>query len=684
MKQYSAVKLLSINRYRLILTFILVMSIVALGQAQKVRTSTNQNKTKTPSNTWVVKLKAGESIAELAERVGAKGYEQLQIGTLKNYYVLDMSNAESEDGKLRIAAAQKIEGSLKTSNKVVWSERNYEYNRVLKNLNDPLLSDQWHLNNTGQGGGVAGTDVNAFAAWNLGYTGQNVQICIVDDGVDYQHEDLNANFDLSLSWDYNSDEQDPTGVNGDNHGTACAGVAAAIGDNDLGVSGAAPNANLSAIRLIAAAVPVSTEAAALTFGLADNHISSNSWGPADDSTYHEMALIVKDALAEGGTNGRNGLGTIYSWAAGNGRGKDNVNYDQFASSIYTIAVGAHGNDGVVSWYSEPGASMLVTAPSNGGTLGITTTDLTGANGYNNTNYTDDFGGTSSACPLASGVIALMLDANPNLTWRDVQHILVKNGVKVDPTNTDWSMNGAGLEINHNYGFGGLDAAALCQAAATWQNVAVGTSDTLPLVTLDLAIPDNVADQNVTADITVTKDINIEHVELVVEFTHSYAGDLEFVLIAPNGASSTLAETRNVGQNLTNYQHTFMTVRNWGESSLGDWTVQVTDNADEDVGTLHNVQLIIHGVDETAPPICPPNFAGINSLLGTQVADANFETDGNIESTQVISTSIMINYDSGNMIELLQGFEVEGGAEFHAFIDGCNNTLTDDTKQVKEE
>lgn len=666
---------------RALFSSFLIFCFVTNGQSQITKIPLKQQSRLSSSNSWVVKLKPGESIIDIVESIGAQSYKQLQIGTLKNYYVLQSFESQSISGKLEVEEIQRIESKLNSSEKIIWSERDYEYNRVLKNLNDPLLSNQWHLNNTGQGGGAGGIDVKAFAAWTLGYTGEDVQICIVDDGVDYLHEDLNANFDLSLSWDFNDNEQDPRGVNGDNHGTACAGVAAAIGGNTIGVSGAAPDANLSAIRLIAGPVSASTEAEALTFGLNGNHISSNSWGPADSGVYHDMSLIVKDALAEGGTNGRGGLGTIYSWAAGNGRASnDNVNYDQFASSIYTIAVGAHGNDGLVSWYSEPGASMLVTAPSDGGTLEITTTDLTGSDGYNNTNYTNDFGGTSSACPLASGVIALMLDANPNLTWRDVQHLLVENGVKIDAANADWTINGAGYDVNHNYGFGSLDAAALCQAAATWQNVDAGISDTLALTTLNQAIPDNVAGQNVSTDITVVKDIKIEHVELVVEFTHTYAGDLEFVLIAPNGATSTLAETRNVGQALSNYQHTFMTVRNWGESSLGDWTVQVTDNADQDVGILHDVQLIIHGVDETQPSNCLPNYAGANSLFGTQVGDADYETDGKIESTQLINSPLMVNYDSGNTIELLPEFEVKLGAQFHAFIDGCGNLLLDDKIQ----
>ena len=187
--------------------------------------------------------------------------------------------------------------------------------------------------------------------------------------------------------------------------------------------------------MIAAETSDRTEAEALVHALDDVDIYSNSWGPYDDGTIDPIGPLLSQSLENGITNGRDGKGVIYTWAGGNGReNSDNSNYDGYANSRFVLAIGAISSDGTYSYYSEPGANLLVTAPSDSTTNhpGITTTDIEGRRGYNaggslnvngisnldDNNYTNDFGGTSSATPLASGIIALMLQANPALTWRD--------------------------------------------------------------------------------------------------------------------------------------------------------------------------------------------------------------------------------------------------------------------------
>jgi subtilisin family serine protease len=157
------------------------------------------------------------------------------------------------------------------------------------------------------------------------------------------------------------------------------------------------------------------------------------------------------ALADAVTLGRGGKGTVFLWAGGNGNyNGDDSNYDGWAASPYAIAVSAIGDDGEAAPYSEPGANILVCAPSNGGTQGVTTTDITGSTGYNagtgsdyaNGDYTNSFGGTSSATPAVAGVVALMLQANPNLGYRDVQEILMRSATTNDPNDGGWVTNGA--------------------------------------------------------------------------------------------------------------------------------------------------------------------------------------------------------------------------------------------------
>ena len=362
------------------------------------------------SNDWIIQIQESQSIEEIAKKYDADNYRALKIGSLEGYYLL-MYNNKSKDPSGFIQR-------LKSNTNIIKFERDRLIDVVKKNTNDPQITDQWHLNNTGQDQGTVGIDANVLPAWGAGYTGKDITICIVDDGVQHAHEDLSTNYRPTLSYDFNDSDTDPTGVDGDNHGTSCAGVAAATGNNAIGVAGVAYEADLSAVRLIASGFTASTAAMAVSYRQDSNYIFSNSWGPKDNGLYHQISSIILDAIQEGSTNGRNGLGSIYTWAAGNGRNaNDNTNYDPYVNSIYTIGVGAHGNTGVYSWYSEPGASMMISAPSSGGALGITTTDRIGNEGYNNSNYTNNFGGTSSATPLVSGVVALMLEANPNLTWR---------------------------------------------------------------------------------------------------------------------------------------------------------------------------------------------------------------------------------------------------------------------------
>src|SRR5690606_25936727 len=104
-----------------------------------------------------------------------------------------------------------------------------------------------------------------------------------------------------------------------------------------------------------------------------------------------------------------------------------------------------------SYYAEPGANHLITAPSNGGILGKTTTDIVGGQGYSSGDYTSTFGGTSSATPTAAGVVALMLQRNPNLGYRDVQEILAATAVQINPDEPGWATNSAGFHFNHEYG-----------------------------------------------------------------------------------------------------------------------------------------------------------------------------------------------------------------------------------------
>ena len=357
--------------------------------------------------------------------------------------------------------------------------------------NDTYFSNQWHLENTGQDNGVAGEDVNITGAWNS-VRGTGIVIGVVDDGLEWDHEDLSANYESNLDYDYCNYDSDPMPASWDAHGTAAAGVAAAIGNNGLGVSGAAPDASLAGLMLIACGNSDNDEANALSHLNNDIDIYSNSWGPSDNGqTLSGPGPLMIAAFEDDAYNGRNGLGNVITWAAGNGLSSDDdSNLDGYANSRFTISVTAVDHDGDQTNYGEPGANVLVSAPSDGSGVGITTTDNEGNSGYTNGDYTSNFGGTSSATPLVSGVIALMLEANSNLTWRDVQQIIVESARKNDPNDSGWNTNGAGHEFNHKYGFGVIDAGHAVSLAENWTNLGPEVNISSGTISVSQSIPDN--------------------------------------------------------------------------------------------------------------------------------------------------------------------------------------------------
>ena len=423
------------------------------------------------------------------------------------------------------------------------------------------------------------------------------------------------------------------------HGTAVSGIAAANGDRE-GVVGAAPDANLASLRLLANNVTDFTIASALTHENDEIDLYNNSW-KAGSLIAPPMSLM---ALHLGASQGRAGLGSNQIFAGGNdGNRRERSDYNAFANSRHTISVAANDytgqqsttyRDGEFSWASEPGASLLVTSPSSGNHRGVTTTDIT-TGGYSSGNaedggyYTDRFGGTSAAAPLVSGIVALMLEVNPNLTQRDIQHILVETANRdlISDPYVEWSGN-AGDDLRHNdrYGFGAIDAEAAIQAAANWTPV-----DPEVLVsgsaTIDRAIPDynyKAEEPNsIASTISISEDIQVEWAEIVFDADHPYRGDLEVRLTSPDGTESVLAEMREDSRG--NYKWVFTSARHWGESSLGDWTLTVTDQRSGSEGTWNNWKLNLYGTTEipTDPWLQQLGTDGLDRFRGVAVDDLGY-------------------------------------------------------------
>jgi len=509
------------------------------------------------------------------------------VRDLDNVWIVDIES----DIAIEIFAEWQRDGFIETAYPLIEKTMNPKWTP-----DDSLFGDQWHLQNTGQtNGGVSGEDVNITGAWN-NYRGSGIVIGIVDDGLDWNHADLDNYYADTLDYDFCNNDGDPTPSSNDGHGTSAAGVAAAAGNNSIGVSGAAPLASLAGLQLISCSTTDTREGNALSHERQSIDIYSNSWGPSDNGrTVEAPGPLMMAAFENDVDQGRGGLGNVITWAAGNGLDDDdNSNYDGYANSRHTIAVTAVTHKGEQSWYAEPGANILVAAPSDGDGEGITTTDIEGNGGYENGDYTDGFGGTSSATPLASGVIALMMDANPNLAYRDIQHILVQTCRKNDASDSSWSGNGAGHIVSHKYGFGVVDASAAVNLALNWNNVDEEISFLSGNIDMNnLNIPDN--SNAVTDTVSVSESIKVEHVEVIVDISHDYRGDLEIILTSPQGTQNILSEKHaDSGNNWNNWM--FTSVHNWDEDSTGNWTISVQDQGNEDDGTFHDWELNIYGTE----------------------------------------------------------------------------------------
>ncbi len=300
---------------------------------------------------------------------------------------------------------------------------------------DPLYANQWGLNNTGQNGGTAGTDIQAEDAWDITTGSPNIMVSVLDQGFEMDHPDLAANT-FGTGFDAETGAA-PSVVRGD-HGTACAGIIGAA-QNNIGVSGVAPNTRISSISVnFGQTTTVQMLADGINWAVNNGAaVISNSWGGGAQSS------IFDDAITNALTNGRDGLGTIIVFSSGNNNSSTS-NYPG-NSNPDIINVGAIDRCGVragridiIPQSCDPWCATCQPGSAFGSTLdvvapgtNISTTDRQGAAGYDNSNdYTSSFGGTSAACPYVAGVAALVLSVNPNLTVQQVADVIEQSATKV--------------------------------------------------------------------------------------------------------------------------------------------------------------------------------------------------------------------------------------------------------------
>ena len=476
------------------------------------------------------------------------------------------------------------------------------YNEVLEECtaitttqSDPLYGCQWHLKNTGQFGAGAGQDINVESVWAGGNKGEGINIALLEDSLQTDHEDLVDNVLTARNRDLigQGNVYHPLEF----HGTAIAGLIAAR-DNDIGVRGVAPRANIFIYDITRGTSTNSTRAIAGTYHAEDapyTAISNNSWGPSSLGMPREVEPEWEEATRNGVTLGYGGKGILYVWSGGNGHLKgDNSNLAERTNYYTGTTVCAVGYDDLRAEYSEMGANLWLCAPAQSGRDDhpwITTTHIPDR-------YRTNFGSTSGAAAIVSGVAALVRAANTDLTWRDVKLILAASARKNDASNTGWTTGALEYtppgetttnryNFNHEYGFGMVDAAAAVALADGWTSPpALRSIESKPGAfdpDLDLSIPDapmSGTPTPVTSTRTLESHVGfIEYVEVEIEMRHFAFRDLLIELVSPSGTVSELSVPADRIENNHQYfnePHRFGSARHLGENAAGTWTLRITD------------------------------------------------------------------------------------------------------------
>ncbi|XP_050402509.1 furin-like protease kpc-1 isoform X1 [Patella vulgata] len=541
---------------------------------------------------WAVHVEGGEKIARsLAEKYGFVYLDQI----MPDYYHFQHRKV----AKRSIRPSNYHHRNLATDPNIKWLEQQIAKRRVKRDLhfNDPKWPIMWYLNRG------RGLDMNVSHAWSMGYTGKGVVVTILDDGIEKDHPDLKNNYDYHASYDVNGHDPDPQPrydySNENRHGTRCAGEVAAQADNGVCNVGVAFNARIGGVRMLDGDVTDSVEAQSLSLNPQHIDIYSASWGPDDDGrTVDGPATLARKAFYDGITKGRDGKGSIFVWASGNGgRDGDNCNCDGYTNSIYTLSISSVTENGNIPWYSEACSSTLATTYSSGsgGEKQIVTTDL-------RKTCTENHTGTSASAPLAAGLIALGLEANDKLTWRDMQHIVVETAKPDRLKANDWVTNGVGKNVSHSFGFGLMDAGSIAALARNWTTVPAQHICEIRSPDHNRIIPTN-------GKITVPLPTNscqgtanhvkyLEHVQARITMTSSRRGEIQIFLTSPAGTRSTLLAKRIRDTSREGFNNwAFMTTHNWGEYAEGTWILEIENGASSSRPVrLRDWVLVLYGTD----------------------------------------------------------------------------------------
>ncbi len=579
--------------------------------------------------------------------------------------------------------------------------------------NDPLYGCQWHLKNTGQlsfnGQAIAaGEDINIEGVWNDAVFGNGINVAVVDNGMDPDHEDLAANVNPSLNRYYSGNRNvfNPSS----SHGTQVAGIIAGVGDNQLGVRGVAPQASIYSYNLAGNFSDANAKDA-----MTRNHIvtavSSNNWGPEDIPVLQSASAMWEEGVETGIREGFGGKGVFYVWAAGDGYDRfrylhdlldtvppygsqsqnaaheyDQANFDEYSNYYAVTTVCSVDGDGTKSSFSEEGVNLWVCAPG----LNITTTD-------NKDRYALRVSGTSYSAAQVSGVAALMREANGDLSWRDLKLILAASARQNDVSDPDWEMGALkygsdtdSYNYNPKYGFGVVDAEAAVELAGSWDRVGAMATRTFVSEDGDTAILDHTGgtDGTIVSTLTVPDSEELsfmEFAEVELVLSHTFLPDLNIQVTSPAGTvsqlvrrfveeSSVLSESTDDVERVllrddfsyTDQTHRFGSARHLGEDPAGEWSLNITDTQEADTGTLHSWSIKVYGhkKGDTIPDFGSDTIGDREYIAGSPITSVKLPkaTGGNGTLTYVLTPTLPTGLSFAPATRVISGLPTTAAPE----------------------
>lgn len=533
--------------------------------------------------------------------IGHQKVEQIVTDALRPFQRriggFDIQTVDAEYGVYRVEFGS-VPSALQGAAILSWAglpvvEMAWTASRVQHSVpSDPLVNTAYHFDPIGTSPGA----LNIGSVYAMGITGADVSVGVVEGGFQTNHPDIINNWGpYAPTLDMPANLFAPSA-----HHTSAAGIIGASAENGIGASGVAYGSSINQLSwngFFAFEALYAHRAATVK-------VRSHSYGSGPFVPL-PLSAIEEIALRRAYFDGRESRGIANVFSAGNDFGiGDQAIFEARNNTRYTIPVGAHQANGNIAGYSERGSNLFISGPSNG----IVTTDLTGAAGYDGSDYTDGFSGTSAAAPMVAGVIALMMDANPDLEMHEIKEILSRTARQANPGDPLWVTNAAGLTHHPRYGFGLVDAEAAVNMAMNWKATGLAYNEEARVAArrVDLLIPFVIPDAlpfPSTATITVPRNVRISAAELVLNGETESFFDLAVVLRSPAGTQSIMqlavppADPDDKDDSIYEEEfnnRTWLTYAFNGEESRGTWEIDFYDLVAEDVTTLTSFQVLVYG------------------------------------------------------------------------------------------